>query len=87
MGDVEFKVGDVVELKSGGPPMTVAEVNINLVGYCEIKCRWWFGQMEEGSFTPKLLKPGQPRTFEELKPFGGGPLAKPGPSPAAPGSS
>ena len=86
MSDLEFKVGDIVELKSGGPPMTVAEVNINLVGYCEIKCRWWFGQMEEASFTPKLLKPGQPRAFEELKPVGGGP-PKPSTPPAAPGAS
>jgi uncharacterized protein YodC (DUF2158 family) len=69
----DIKVGDVVELISGGPPMTVAEVNVNLVGDCEIVCRWFFGRMEKGSFTPDLLKPGKARPLEDLKAFGGGP--------------
>ncbi len=78
MSDEGFKVGDVVELISGGPPMTVAEVNTNLVGYCEITCRWWTGAMESASFTPQLLKRSEPRSFEDLRPFGGTPAAKPG---------
>jgi len=76
MSDQEFKpqVGDIVELKSGGPPMTVAEVNVNLLGKIEITCRWWTGQMETGSFGPKVLKPSKALTFFELKQFGGTPL-------------
>ncbi len=62
-----FKVGDIVELKSGGPPMTVAEVNTNMVGHTEIVCRWFFAKMEQATFTPDLLVPSQPRRFEELK--------------------
>ena len=73
MSDQEFKpqVGDIVELKSGGPPMTVAEVNVNLLGQTEIKCVWFFGWMVKGSFSPKLLKPGKARPLEELRSMGG----------------
>lgn len=67
----DIKVGDVVELISGGPPMTVAEINVNLVGDCEVVCRWFFGQMEKGSFSPDLLKPGNARPLEELRSIGG----------------
>jgi uncharacterized protein YodC (DUF2158 family) len=67
----DIKVGDVVELISGGPPMTVAEVNVNLVGDCEIVCRWWCGKTEKESFSPDVLKPGKARSYEELRPFGG----------------
>ncbi len=67
----EIKAGDIVELVSGGPPMTVAEVNVNLVGDCEIVCHWFFGKMEKGSFTPELLKPGTAKTLDELRAFGG----------------
>jgi uncharacterized protein YodC (DUF2158 family) len=69
----DIKVGGVVELISGGPPMTVAEINVNLVGDCEVVCRWWFGKMEKESFTPDLLKPGKARSLDELRPFGGPP--------------
>ena len=62
-----FKVGDIVQLKSGGPPMTVAQVNTNIVGYCEIKCQWFFGKMETATFTPDVLIPSEPIPFEELK--------------------
>ena len=73
MSDQEFKpqVGDIVELKSGGPPMTVAEVNVNLLGQTEIKCVWFFGTMEKGAFSPKLLKPGEARPLEELRSMSG----------------
>ena len=62
-----FKVGDIVELKSGGPPMTVIEVNTNLLGHSELKCQWFFSKMETGNFIPDILIPSQPRKFEELK--------------------
>jgi uncharacterized protein YodC (DUF2158 family) len=65
----DIKVGDIVELLSGGPPMTVAEVNINFVGDCEIVCRWFFGKMHKESFAPELLKPSEAKTFDQLKSF------------------
>ncbi|MFZ1110437.1 MAG: DUF2158 domain-containing protein [Rhodomicrobium sp.] len=69
----DIKVGDVVELISGGPPMTVAEVNVNLVGDCEVVCRWFFGRMEKGSFAPDVLKPGKARPLDELRAVAAGP--------------
>ncbi len=67
MASDPFKEGDVVELKSGGPPMTVTGVNTNLVGYTEIKCQWFFGKIETATFSPAVLVPSKPRPFEELK--------------------
>ena len=62
-----FKVGDIVQLKSGGPPMTVTRVNTNLVGYAEITCQWFYVKMETGTFIPDVLIPSDPRPFDELK--------------------
>jgi uncharacterized protein YodC (DUF2158 family) len=70
-----FKVGDIVELKSGGPPMTVTEVHTNLVGHSEIKCQWFFGMMWTGTFTPDALIPSRPRKFEELNGSYSGPVS------------
>lgn len=49
----EFKPGDVVRLKSGGPKMTVTEVGEEV--YCE-----WFDDKKEPQgrgFSPTSLKP------------------------------
>ncbi len=70
MGSDTFKAGDIVELKSGGPPMTIVEVNTNMVGHVEIVCTWFFGKIENATFPPGVLTPSKPRKFEELK--GGG---------------
>jgi uncharacterized protein YodC (DUF2158 family) len=67
MGSDTFKAGDIVELKSGGPPMTIVEVNSNLAGHVEIVCTWFFGKIETASFAPGVLTPSKPRDFEELK--------------------
>jgi len=75
-----FKVGDIVELKSGGPPMTVIKLSTNLVGMTEVTCQWFFGKMETATFTPDVLLPSQPLPFQELK----GPFSSP--QPAAKGS-
>jgi uncharacterized protein YodC (DUF2158 family) len=67
MSDGPFKVGDIVELKSGGPPMTVIQVSPNLVGQTVLTCQWFFGIMQTATFKPDVLIPGKPRRFEELK--------------------
>ena len=41
MANEDFKVGDVVQLKSGGPKMTV-----NRVDGDEISCEWFEGRQE-----------------------------------------
>ncbi len=38
MSETDFKVGDVVQLKSGGPKMTVTET-----GGCKVACSWFLG--------------------------------------------
>ena len=48
-----FKAGDVVQLKSGGPLMTVGEVDGE-----SVHCRWFNGSEEKASsFPAELLKP------------------------------
>jgi len=54
----EFKVGMIVQLKSGGPKMTVAETETDSPAMIDkIKCQWFSGsKLEEGWFPPKSLK-------------------------------
>ncbi len=48
----EFKKGDVVELKSGGPRMTVMEYDGE-----SVTCTWFaHGEQKYGAFDPELLK-------------------------------
>ena len=48
----EFKIGDVVKLKSGGPTMTVNNIEEN----GEIYCQWFAGKkLEEGQFSSDSL--------------------------------
>jgi len=52
----EFKVGMIVQLKSGGPKMTVIETG-SLLTEDRIKCQWFSGsKLESGLFHPKSLK-------------------------------
>lgn len=54
-----FKVGDVVELKSGGPLMTVSEINAGHEAD-EIECQWFGGKkLEVGRFPPESLVAGK----------------------------
>jgi len=48
----ELKVGYVVQLRSGGPKMTVAAVEANGVW-----CKWFAGdEIKQAAFDPELLK-------------------------------
>ena len=48
----EVKVGDLVQLKSGGPRMTVDQIDSD---GC-VKCKWFFeGQLREGAFRVTSL--------------------------------
>jgi uncharacterized protein YodC (DUF2158 family) len=67
MSDGPFKVGDIVELKSGGPPMTVIHVSTNMVGHSVLTCQWFFGSMQTAMFRQEILIPSKPKKFEELK--------------------
>ena len=51
----ELKVGMIVQLKSGGPQMTVVKVEPRFES--SIFCRWFFeNKLEKGSFHPQSLK-------------------------------
>jgi len=51
----EFKVGEIVQLKSGGPKMMVNSVDGATTN--SIWCQWFAGnKLESGSFNPESLK-------------------------------
>ncbi|RQV96945.1 DUF2158 domain-containing protein [bacterium] len=50
----EFKVGDIVRLKSGGPDMTIESTNSLYSG--DYDCQWFAGKkLETGSFKEETL--------------------------------
>ena len=50
----EFKLGMNVQLKSGGPKMTVADINPKFES--SISCNWFSGsKLEYGAFHPESL--------------------------------
>jgi uncharacterized protein YodC (DUF2158 family) len=56
----KFKTGDIVQLKSGGPQMTVKEAPREPLGG-EIICQWFGGkELEQGWFPPDSLKKADP---------------------------
>jgi uncharacterized protein YodC (DUF2158 family) len=55
----EFKAGDVVELKSGGPRMTVAAIGTPIIGHTKatVRCEWFEGANKMwGRFSRESLK-------------------------------
>ena len=54
MACAEYKEGDIVQLKSGGPKMTVSSVRED---YRDYYCLWFKGANKEGGyFTDEVLK-------------------------------
>ncbi len=56
-----FKKGDVVQLKSGGPKMTVTSYERNMHGDMMVWCQWFNNvkppyKLEHGTFEPEALK-------------------------------
>jgi uncharacterized protein YodC (DUF2158 family) len=52
--DKEFKAGDMVQLKSGGPKMTVVEVS-NIVDKV-VRTSWFAGsKLSHGNFSPASI--------------------------------
>ncbi|MBR2572866.1 MAG: DUF2158 domain-containing protein [Loktanella sp.] len=54
-----FKPGDIVQLKSGGPAMTIASLSTNMNGgFSGYQCEWFKGASKERAhFTEETLKP------------------------------
>lgn len=54
MANVEFKIGDTVQLKSGGPKMTISSARDSQEDYL---CMWFKGaSREQGYFKDEVLK-------------------------------
>jgi uncharacterized protein YodC (DUF2158 family) len=51
MADPEIKPGDVVQLKSGGPPMTVTSITSDEYG-TSAWCMWFDGKKQDGASFP-----------------------------------
>ena len=48
----EFQIGETVKLISGGPTMTVKEID----DYNRVECQWFAGKkLESGEFSPDSL--------------------------------
>lgn len=55
---LKFKVGDIVQLKSGGPAMTVAKRPEGGVYGENYLCQWFKGaSKEQGHFVEDILQP------------------------------
>jgi len=53
---VEYKIGDKVKLKSGGPTMTVSEIN-----FSDVSCQWFDGsKVMSATFTNEVLEKFRP---------------------------
>lgn len=63
----EFKTGMVVQLKSGGPPMTVVQVGTGISGgEHDIICRWFSG-LKQNKLEKAVFKPEALEVYGELK--------------------
>lgn len=55
--NLEFKIGDLVKLKSGGPDMTVRHISVaddGSVNY--LSCQWFAGKkLDDGRFPKESL--------------------------------
>jgi uncharacterized protein YodC (DUF2158 family) len=52
-----LKAGDVVQLKSGGPKMTVTQAGKDSTGALTVWCAWFEGTMQKNAtFPPEALK-------------------------------
>ena len=60
MEQLSFKTGDLVRLKSGGPPMIVLE-NERLNSVECVECGWFdvYGELHKEVFVPLVLEPTQ----------------------------
>lgn len=59
---MEFKIGDLVQLKSGGPTMTItAKSEYDARGGDNVVCTWYIGdERNKEPFDPATLKAAGP---------------------------
>jgi len=59
MSNTSFQIGDVVQLKSGGPDITIVSINEDIYenGKLSIQCKWFEnGKAFTESFPPAALE-------------------------------
>jgi len=62
----DFKVGDIVQLKSGGPKMTVGEKPYLMKSHRGVYCQWFSGsKLASGFFDAQALQPSHVEKKEE----------------------
>lgn len=49
----KFKVGQVVQLRSGGPEMTVSDISDVMGNKEKVRCQWFGGRKLEGGTFPE----------------------------------
>ncbi len=55
MAKSRFEIGDIVQLKSGGPKMTVKGTSPSIGG--DLLCQWFSGsKLNHGYFDPETLQ-------------------------------
>jgi uncharacterized protein YodC (DUF2158 family) len=59
-----FKVGDLVVLKDGGPPMKVHRIGADNSGHTTVTCHWFV----EGATNEAEFRPGQLRGYTPVSP-------------------
>jgi uncharacterized protein YodC (DUF2158 family) len=60
----KFNIGDLAQLKSGGPIMTVAELRTDMLrgDFIDYKCTWFNGKkLETGYFAEEVLNLHSPQ--------------------------
>lgn len=58
----QFKKGEIVRLKSGGPDMTVDNL-VTLTGHPRVRCTWFAGAKHQSAmFDPSTLVPVAPES-------------------------
>ena len=59
----KYKIGDLAELKSGGPVMTVQYITPSSTGEDHPGCQWFSGKkLESGIFSTSSLKPAEDKS-------------------------
>ncbi|CNL10553.1 DUF2158 domain-containing protein [Yersinia enterocolitica] len=58
----EPRIGELVTLKSGGPTMTIKNVEFKPHGGCILKCAWFTKdeQLNEGEFRSEIIERVKP---------------------------
>ncbi len=67
--DEQFKTGDRVQLKSGGPQMMVDQVGPGTLGGTKLRvwCEWFDGDKKvAGNFAPENLRAGSQKRVDRL---------------------